>query len=370
MNIEISRSTFGFVFLLALAVGLTARESTADGRDAGLKSESCASGTSSPRNSTDEPIAVVAGQPIYERNVVETIAAQMLQLHQQEYQVKSKALEGLISEKLLEVEAQKRGISTDKLEEEVDSKVTEPTDAEVEGYYLAVRNQINQPLEAVRPQLRKALKLLKIQQARQDFADSLRAKADIAILLQPPKVDVGYDPARVRGNPHAPVTIVEFSDFQCPYCKRSAITMKDLLAKYKGQIKLAFRDFPMRTLHPQAQMAAEAGRCAEEQGKFWEYHDALFATDQSKLNEASLIAAAQSIGLDEKAFTSCLASGRFKAQVEKDVQDGTRAGVSGTPGFFINGEFVSGAQPESDFVRIIDRELSAAGDKNGMRASR
>ncbi len=141
-----------------------------------------------------------------------------------------------------------------------------------------------------------------------------------------------------------------------------------MLGKYKGQVKLAYRDFPLRALHPQAQLAAEAGRCAEEQGKFWEYHDALLA-DQSKLDEAGLVKTAQTLELNEKSFETCLTGGKFKAQVEQDVQEGTKAGVNGTPGFFINGEFVNGTQTEGEFEKIIERELAISRDRNSIRAA-
>src|SRR3989442_1515172 len=311
-----------------------------------------------PQASPGEVIATVAGQPIYEQDLAAELGPKLLQLRTQEYQMKSKALDELIRKKLIDAEAQKRGISADKLlEQEVDPKVADPSDAEVEGYYLAVQGQADQPLQEIKPQIQKVLKLLKTQQARQDYGDALRAKAETSVLLRPPKVEVGYDPARVRGGAKAPVTIVEFSDFQCPYCKKAEAILKDLLRKYNGQIKLAYRDFPLRGLHPQAQLAAEAGRCAEEQGKFWEYHDALLA-DQSKLDEAGLVKTAQTLGLNEKSFQTCLTGGKFKAQIEQDVQEGTQAGVSGTPGFFINGEFVNGTQTEAEFEKIIERELA------------
>jgi len=318
----------------------------------------------------DRPIAILAGEPIYERDLAATTAAQMLQIHQQEYKIKSQALDELIRTKLVEDEAKKQGVSVDKLyEKEVDSKVSDPSEAEVEGYYLAVKAQMNQPLQEIKPQLQKAVKILKAQQARQEYADSLRSKAEIVILLQPPRVEVGYDSARVRGNLSAPITIVEFSDFQCPYCKKVVPTLKNLLTKYDGRVKLAYRDFPMRQLHPHAQMAAEAARCAEVQGKFWEYHDALFA-DQPKLDEGGLSATARKLGLDENSFQACLKEGKFKLQIEQDVQDGTKAGVVGTPGFFINGEFVNGAQSQEEFEKIIERELAAVVSRISPRASR
>src|SRR5262249_22312939 len=144
-------------------------------------------------------------------------------------------------------------------------------------------------------------------------------------------------------------------------------TLNGLLTKYQGQVKLAYRDFPLRALHPQAQMAAEAGRCAGEHGKFWEYHDALYA-DQKKLSQSDLLETARRLGLSEKGIESCLASGKFKAQIERDIEEGTRAGVDATPGFFINGVFLNGAMPAVEFEKIINRELQAIGDPNSRRA--
>lgn len=323
-----------------------------------------------PPTRLGDPVATIKGQPIYEQDLAPELGSKLLQLRNQEYQIKSKALDDLIRKRVIEAEAKKRGVSADKLlEQEVDSKVAEPSEGEIQGYYLAIKNQTNQPFEEIKPKIQQALKLLKIQQARQTYADSLRAKNEIVVLLSPPKVEVAADPSRIRGNPNAPVTIVEFSDFQCPFCKKADATMKNLLAKYNGQVKLSYRDFPMRSLHSHAELAAEAGRCAQEQGKFWEYHDALFA-DQSKLDEAGLEVTAQKLGLDEKTFQSCLTSGKYKAAIDQDVEAGTKAGVIGTPGFFINGEFVDGAQSDTDFIRVIDRELAATNSKPATQASR
>lgn len=307
------------------------------------------------------PVATVAGQPISEQQLLESLGPQLMQLRNQEYELKSKALDSLIRQKLLEAEATKRGIPAQKLlEQEVDSKIAAPTDAEVEAYFWG-QNRAGVRFDDVKDQFRANLKQTKIQKARQAYADSLRAKTEVAVMLRAPSVDIHYDAARVKGNPKAPITIVEFSDFQCPFCKKSEATLRDLLAKYEGRVKLAFLDFPLAEIHSQAEKAAEAARCAGEQGKFWEYHESLFA-DQSKLDEESLIGRAQNLKLDEKAFQSCLASGKFKASIEADRQEATKAGVAGTPGFFINGVFLSGAQPQAEFERIIDNQLALHGD--------
>lgn len=267
------------------------------------------------------------------------IQAPLLQLRNQEYQIKRQGLEKLIGQKLLEAADKDKGLSAEKLlDQEIDAKVSEPADAEVEAYYLGQKEKLNRPLDEIKTQLRQSLKQAKLQQARQDYTNRLRDKADVVVLLSPPRVEVGYDPARLRGNPKAPVSLVEFSDFQCPFCGKVEPTLKDLLSKYKDQVRVAYRDFPLSQIHPQAQGAAEATRCAGEQGKYWEYHDLLFA-NQAKLDAASLAEHAGSLALDKKKFNECLKSGKFKAAVLQDFQDGSQAGVTGTPAFFINGIF-------------------------------
>lgn len=312
-------------------------------------------------------VAVVGGEYIYEEDLLPLVQAQLLPLQNQEYEIKRAALDRLVTRRLVEAEASSKGVPAERLlEQEVDARVGEPTDGEVEAFYLAQKDRIGATLEAIRPQLRQALKQAKIQQARQGYVERLRKEADVAILLRPPRVAVGYDASRLRGDAAAPVIIVEFSDFQCPYCRTVVPTLKALLAKYAGRVSLAYRDFPLREIHPQAQQAAEAARCAGEQGKFWEYHDLLYA-DGAKLDAGSLAGYARGLGLDAQRFTSCLASGKFKQAVEDDVQAGSKAGVNGTPAFFVNGIFLSGAQPLSAFEKIIEAELAAAQAEGAVR---
>jgi protein-disulfide isomerase len=317
---------------------------------------SCLGQDETPAQASD-PVATVGGETISQQDLTEALGSQWMQLRNQEYELKSKALENLIRQRVVEAEAKRQGVSGQKLlEREADAKVADPSDAEVEAYFWG-QNRAGVRFEDVKDQFRTNLKQLRIQKARQAYADSLRAGAEVAILLRPPSVEVAYDRARVKGDPKAPVTIVEFSDFQCPFCRKSEATLADLLAKYKGRIKLAYLDFPLREIHAQAEQAAEAARCAGEQGKFWEYHDSLFA-DQSKLDAASLAERARNLKLDEGVFRTCLDGGKFKGNVEADIQEGNKAGVAGTPAYFINGVFLSGAQPQAEFEKIIDQALT------------
>jgi protein-disulfide isomerase len=172
-----------------------------------------------------------------------------------------------------------------------------------------------------------------------------------------PTVEVSEDDDPVLGDANAPVTIIEFSDYECPFCTRFwSQTLPQIKTNYidTGQVKLVYRDFPLG-FHANAQKAAEAAECAEDQGKYWEMHDKLFET--GALDVSSLKQHAADLGLDSSQFDSCLDTGKYTSEVQKDIQDGAAAGVSGTPSFFINGVKVVGAQPYAAFQQIIDSQL-------------
>jgi protein-disulfide isomerase len=315
-----------------------------------------------------EPLAVIDGQPIYESQLPPEEQAQLQRMQQQVYAVKLRALHVVLDQKMIEAEAKKKGVSTqDLIKSEVISKVADPSDDQVSAYYQAHQGQINQPFDYVKDKIRQGMKDLEIQKARAVYVQGLMQHAvndgELVVLLSPPRVEVPVDPARLRGDPKAPVTIVEFSDFSCSYCRKAESTLNELLAKYQGKVKLEYRDFPLRQLHPQAQLAAEASRCAAEQGKFWEYHDLLFA-NSDKQDRDGLIEHARTLKLDEKQFDACLSSGRYKPQIDQDILIGARGGVVATPGFFVNGTFVNGAQPADAFEKIIDEELAASNSKD------
>jgi protein-disulfide isomerase len=205
-------------------------------------------------------------------------------------------------------------------------------------------------------QVRQQLKQGAIDAARQRYFLSLRQTADIKVYMLPPALDVGYDPARVRGDPNAPITIVEFSDFQCPYCEQAYLMMKTLLERYAGKIKLAYRDLPLQEVQNEYHGAAVAARCAGEQGKFWEYHDILFE-HQEEYGERYFIQFAETLGLDVGEFTNCLNSDKYLPLVKADMDEALRLGATGTPAFFINGIFVNGARPIGEFTELIDALL-------------
>jgi protein-disulfide isomerase len=304
-------------------------------------------------------LATVDGQPITEEDLAPTIQGQLRPLRDQEYQIKRKALDNLISQRILDAEAKKKGVTTDKLlEQEVDSKIPQATDVELKALYDVQREQLGKPFDEAKVQLQSSLRNARIRQAREDYSAHLRDQAKVAVLLSAPRVQVAADPARVRGNPKAKVMIVEFSDFQCPYCQRAEATLKSVLAKHGDAVAVSYRDMPLTSIHPMAMGAAQAGRCAGEQGKFWELHDAMFA-DQAGLDHDGLVAKAKKLNLDEKQFEACLTSEKYKAQIQQDSQEASRFGITGTPAFFINGVYLNGAKPESEFESLIKDELAA-----------
>lgn len=175
--------------------------------------------------------------------------------------------------------------------------------------------------------------------------------------------DVSADDDPYRGSEQSPVTIVEFSDFECPYCQSFAEqVLPQLFDVYGEDVRFVFRDFPITSIHPQAFKAAEAAQCAFEQGEFWRYHDLLFQ-NQGALDLTNLKKSASTLGMDTGIFDDCLDSGSYEEEVQADLEDGQLYGVSGTPTFFINGRKVVGAQPFAVFQQIIEEELEKSNDQ-------
>jgi len=173
-------------------------------------------------------------------------------------------------------------------------------------------------------------------------------------------VNINLEGAHIRGDENAPVTMVEWSDFQCPFCGRFYVeTEKQLVEEYvnTGKVKLIYKQFPLEQLHPFAKPAALASECAAEQGKFWEYHDKVFENQQS-LNGENLKKWAGEIGLNQAQFDSCLDDQKYLDKVNADLAEGSSAGIRGTPGFLIDGQLISGAQPYSVFKSAIEAALN------------
>jgi protein-disulfide isomerase len=305
-------------------------------------------------------VAEVDGQRISLQELQQASGEPLARLEEQAYDLKQQKLEQMIADRLLALEAHHRNISLESLlDSEITSKAAAVTTEEIHRVYELNKNQLQKSESDVEAQLRALLREQKIAARRQEFAESLKSKAKVSVYLSPPppfRAAVSID-GPTRGSAGAPVTIVEFEDFQCPFCKKAQDTLEQVLVRYKDKVRMVHRDFPLQPLHPASWKAHEAGRCAEEQRKFWEYRNSLYrnapAANLEQLNNY-----ASQVGMNLPDFKKCLDSGKFRSVVQKDVDEGDRLGVEGTPAFFINGRRLSGAQPENEFARIIDEELS------------
>jgi protein-disulfide isomerase len=233
-------------------------------------------------------------------------------------------------------------------------------ESDVVTFYQSNINQMQgRSLELMAPAIRRYLQDQQSDAARASLiADLRKAGPEVRMLFDAPRhtIEVTADDPAI-GPASAPVTLVEFSDFQCPFCQRVAPTLKQVKQKYGDKVRVVWKDFPLTQIHPQAFKAGEAAHCAAEQGKFWEYHDRLFA-NQQLLQPNDLKQHAADLGLEPKAFNSCLDSSKYGERVRDGVAEGGQVGVNSTPTIFINGRRLSGAQPYEVFVAAIDEELS------------
>lgn len=313
-------------------------------------------------------VATFNGSAITEADLEKAAARDLEQLELQriqmntnylrtKHQILETVLANLLEEKVFEAEAAKRGVSKEAfLAKDLEGKVNEPSSQDINNFYEANKQKIGQPLAQVSGQIQQYLKAEKYNNARRELAARLKAGYGITIALQPIRSNVETAGSPSLGPADAPVTLVEFSDFQCPYCSRYSTTLNDLLAKYGKEVRLVYRQFPLSQIHPFAEKAAEASLCAADQGHFWEMHDLMFQ-GQAQLSEADLRAKAARLQINMDTFSQCLLSDKYAAKVRQDQQEGQRLGITGTPALFINGRFLSGALSLDDLARIIDEEL-------------
>jgi protein-disulfide isomerase len=312
------------------------------------------------------PVARIGGQTVTGAELDASVKKELAQLDQQyqeqRYQLRRGALEALLRRRAFEAKAKEKGVTPEELvEKDIASKIPEPSDDEVRALYERAKagGQQLPPLDQVKGDISRFIKNQKGQGALVEYYDGLKKEMNIEVLLpayEPPKIAVDAT-GPSRGPSGAPITIVEFSDFECPYCVKAEPTVKEILDAYPGKIRLVYRDFPL-PMHARAPKAAEAAHCAGDQGKYWEMHGKLFA-NATKLEVSDLKAYARDVGIDGGKFDQCLDSGEKAKLVEMHKQAGEDVGVTGTPAFFINGRQLSGAQPAEAFKAIIDQELKA-----------
>jgi predicted DsbA family dithiol-disulfide isomerase len=304
-------------------------------------------------------VAVVNGRRVTQREVDASLISQLLPLQQQIHALRKAALQNLIITVILEDEAKKKGIPVEELRRQLTAGKIEVTPTQVEQLYLENASV----LAAMSPdEARERLRLDLESQARmrnyREALSKLKEKAAVEILLEEPKLlPIGDGNAgHAVGAKEAAVVITEFSDFQCPYCKQSQGALKQVLQAYGNEVRLVFRHLPL-DIHRNAFASAQAAVCAAQQDSFWQYHDALFTSED--LSPAVLDRIATTLRLNERKFKACIESEASRAAVLKDIQEAQRLGIKGTPAFIINGSVYRGALSFEEFKAAIERELKS-----------
>ncbi len=311
-------------------------------------------------------VAEVAGEPITEDELDTPIALHIYDLEEQIYRSKRQRLDRMIAEKVLEKEAHSRNVSVKQLAGEIGlSEEITVTDEEVNSYLLEHRDLVKNrsgPSPDLKDRIRDFLRDRKYYERLMEYSESLGKRYGVAVYLKQPRpprfnVDVRGDPT--IGPSDAPVRIIEFSDYQCPACRKSHEVVRRLQDEYRGRIQWIFKDYPLQ-MHKYAEKAAEAAGCAADQGKFREYQDALFAAD-GDLTPDRLRDIAAGLGMNVDQFEACLNQGKHKNEVEQDLAEGRRIGVDSTPSLLINGKLITGSAGLNRLKKMIDRELKEAG---------
>ena len=306
-----------------------------------------------------ESVASVNGSTITMEQVDARVQASDSEAWQSFYETRQRALAHLIDEQLLVEEATREGIERDSLvKREGLDKLSAISDSAIAAFYNENRRRMGgQSLEQMADRVQQFLAADEHNEAWLRYVGSLRAAADIDVSLDPPRAILAIGAEEPSQGPvDAPIQVVEYSDFECPYCGRAKPAVHQVLEEYGDRVRLVFRNFPLG-IHANARPAAVASLCAQEQDQFWDYHDLLFA-HQRELRAVDLIRYAGDLGLDVAAFGACFGSGRHDAKVDADLASGEQFGVTGTPAFFVNGRRLSGAQPFSVFKNLIDDELA------------
>lgn len=320
------------------------------------------------KDAGNTPVAVVGGVSITEGQMRQDIGTDIYEAEVNLYQLKKSWIERKARSLLFEGAAKKAGLSLAEWQRrEIDGRIEPPSDADVKSLAQQIMRQqkSGSPPDAAQmaeaeAQAREAIaRQLKARRENALYKE-LQEKQPLKILLKKPelpRVQVTFSPRDPSSGPaKAPVTIIAFTDFQCSYCRRGHETLKQIEKVYPGKIRLVQRQFPL-DFHKRARAAAEAALCAGDQGQFWAYADKLFA-HQQKLEDADLQQYAEELHLDPGRFSQCLDGHKYASQIDRDIADGERFGVRGTPAFFINGRFLSGAQPIENFQEVIDEELA------------
>jgi protein-disulfide isomerase len=326
----------------------------------------CTRGESKPsylfKPAPQEGLAAKVGDiEVSQSELMDGIESEVFEHETRVFDVKFNRLKTILLQKFMDRDPRKKGLSNDDYLNKYVASDVNISEKEIDAF---IKDQ-NIPEEHINPQVREKIKNYLGVERKKEAVDKWLAdqtkKTPVEVYIAKPRrptfpVEVGNSPS--TGAKDAKVTVVEFSDFQCPFCAKGADVLKKIKQKYGNKVKIAFKNFPL-PFHNHAEQAAVAGLCANEQSSdlFWKMHDEMFA-NQDSLDTEGLKKMAKKIGAKGEAFDKCLSENRHLAQAKTDMDDGRKVGVKSTPTFFINGQLINGAQPLEVFTEIIDEELS------------
>ena len=279
----------------------------------------------------------------------------MFKAYQNFYQTQRKVVAEWVDDYLMERAAQKEGVTVEELLNRHVRKPAEkvPSEEALRTYYDGV--DTDESYEAMRQRIVDHLREMKETKLKAEYIKQLRTEAKINVQFGPPRADLNLKDHPIRGPQNAPVVIVEFADYECPYCQQTQAAVDQIEAEYKGKIAFAYKDMPLPN-HAHAEKAAEATHCAAAQGKYWEYHDILFKSHE--LDVPKLTEHARALGLDVNAFEKCMSTDTPATALKSEFTEGVNLGLQGTPGFFINGRYFSGGMTTEQFRAVIVEELA------------
>jgi protein-disulfide isomerase len=313
----------------------------------------------------EKVLATVEGKNITSGDVEVSLRAFIYNVQQTIYQIRKNALDVRINDALLTQEAEKQKTTTKQLlDTQVLGKIKTVTDADAQAFYDKFKDKMPGPFDEIKPKIIAYLHDQELREAETTYADTLHKGATIQVYLKaptPPVFKIATDNRPSRGKADAPITIVEFTDFQCPSCARTQPILEQLLTEYGDKVRLVIRDFPLDR-HQNAFIAAQAAEAAKEQGKFWEYSDVLFK-NQTALETDKLKEYATQLGLDRGKFDGDLDSGKYADTVRRDMKDGDKLGVDSTPTIFINGHKMEGDKTHDGIKAAIDQALGETAKK-------
>lgn len=316
-----------------------------------------------------EVVAKVAGETITDLKLDVMLGSRIIELRKEIFKLKKERLDQMLLDRIIEKEAAARNMTLDDFVNRVilPNGVT-VEEAEIDGYIQQTKDRMREwtgSYEELRNRIRSYLEQGKRYNAINAYAKSVESKYGAAIYLKEPQlpiVTVKTEGSPSLGPADAPVTIVEFSDYQCPACRATQDEVKKAKSFFGDRLRLVFKDYPLKK-HKNAHLAAEAARCAGDQGRFWDYQDVLFSAEHD-LDSAQLKSYARNLGLSPETFNACLDEGKYKAAVERDVEEANRIGVDRTPSFVVNGKLIVGGPSFERFQKMIEEELSKPKEKS------